>query len=531
LYPVGGMPGPSDVSDVPEALSWPAIELFEVRAQRVQPSFQITAEVLPHVVAIHRMTGGSPLAIELAAALVAVLPVADIAAEIAADLDFLQATTRSAPDRHRSLRVVFEHSWQRLHPKDRDCLQRLAVFRGGFTRDAAFAVAGATMAELASLVAQALVVPAGGDRYERHPLLRQYTWEKLVERPDTLARTSERHASWTLGVAKAAQAHFDTPSGGAWLDVLELEHANLHGALTWAAARPDATTLLELTRALTQFWIRRGHLAEALRWYDVLLHRTGPLEGSPELARSLQRHAFLHVLAGDTVAAEALLARSLDLARRLGAENDEADALSVLGIVDVYRGRYADARAHYAAGLVLARRNGYQAAIARLLNNLGDATFYLGDAAGAKAPYEECVALERALGNRQMTSNVLGSLALVAIDEGRSDEARRHLRESLVLLRDLGITFSVPTALEQAGKLATALGRPLDAAQLWGAAEALRASIRVPLEPFMAPQQAAWLARARAAADAGFDVAWSAGRRWSAADALDAALELTRAPS
>lgn len=528
LYPVDGMPGPTDVPSLEEALEWSAIELFETRAQRVKPSYGLTTEDLPHVVAICRMTNGSPLALELAAAHVAVMPVAVIATEIATDLDFLQATARSVSERHRSLRVVFEHSWQRLHPEDRDCLRRLAVFRGGFTREAAATVAGATMAELASLVAQALVVPVAGDRYERHPLVHKYTWEKLAEHPDELAQTSARHATWALGIAKAAQPRLDTRFGSVWLDVLGLEHANVTGALTWAAARPDATMLLELTDALTQFWIRRGHLAEALRWYDVLRHHVGLAESNSDLARSLQRHAFLHVLAGDTVAPEALLARSLAIARRVGAENDEADALSVLGIVAVYRGRYADARAHYAAGLAIARRTGYQSAIARLLNNLGDAAFYAGDTSGARASYEEGLALERALDNPQMTSNVLGSLALVAVEEGRSDEACRHLHESLVLLRELGITFSMPTAFEQGGKLATALGRPLDAARLWGAAEALRESIRVALEPFMAPQQTEWVDRARAAAGAGFAAAWTSGRRWSVEAALDAALDLTR---
>lgn len=530
LYPVEGMPGPSDVPDVERALSWPAIELFEARAQRVQPSFRLTDETLPHVVAIHRMTGGSPLALELAAAHVGVMPVAHIATEIAADLDFLQATTRSAPDRHRSLRVVFEHSWQRLHAKDRACLQRLAVFRGGFTREAARIVAGATMRELTSLAAQALVIPVDGDRYERHPLVHQYTQEKLDAMPEERAQVAERHAAWALGVAKAAQPHFDTWSGGAWLDVLDLEHDNLRAALAWAAARSDATDLRELTDALMQFWIRRGHLAEALRWFDALLHHPGPRPDSSDLARSLRQHAFLHVLSGDTRSPGPLLARSLAIAHRLGAENDVADALSVQGIVAVYRGEYEEARAHYAAGLAIARRNGYQAAVARLLNNLGDASFYQGDVPAARSPYEESLALERSLGNHQMTSNVLGSLALVAIAEGKTEEARRHVRESVELLRELGITFSIPTALEQVGALATALDRPLDAARLWGAAESMRATIRVPIEPFMAPPHAARVAHARAGDPDGFDAAWSIGRQWSVERALEAALEATRPP-
>lgn len=534
LYPVEGLSCPTEgpeSAEAPEyddARSWAAVELFEKRAQRTVPSFRVSPEVWPHVLSICRSTGGSPLALELAAAHVSILSIADIAREIRLDLDFLQATERHGADRHRSLRVVFEHSWRLLHDDDRTCLRRLSVFRGGFTREAARDVAGATLAVLTSLVAQALVVFVADDRYERHPLLHQYTSEKLAALPSELAATRERHAAWALALAQAARPHLNSHEGGRWLDRLDRDHANLEAALAWADEAGEADLLLDLTNALADFWVRRGHHAAALRWHDAVLHHADGVADERSFARSLQRHAFVAMLRGDEDGPPVLLERSLATCRRLGDRTGEAMALSHLGIHRVYQGRFDDAQGFYQEALDVARHARDREAIARLSNNLGDVSMFRGDLTTARRHYQQALRLERSLDDHQMVSNVLGSLATLALEEGQALEARCLLHESLRLVRDLGITFSVPTAIEQTGRLATAEGRPLVAARLWGAAEVARERLRQPIEPFVLPHHQHWVDRAcRLAAAPDLEAAWAEGRRLDAVTALDEALALT----
>lgn len=150
LFPVPGMSGPADPGAASSDGPGDAVELFEARAQRTQASFRVQPDDLPHIADICRATGGSPLALELAAAHLSVMSVAEVAAEIAANLDFLEATSRNALDRHRSLRTVFDHSWDALEDTERECLGNLSVFRGGFRRDGARDVAGATFSTLGS---------------------------------------------------------------------------------------------------------------------------------------------------------------------------------------------------------------------------------------------------------------------------------------------------------------------------------------------------------------------------------------------
>jgi Tfp pilus assembly protein PilF len=220
-----------------------------------------------------------------------------------------------------------------------------------------------------------------------------------------------------------------------------------------------------------------------------------------------------------------MLVESLALARRLGDARLEVRARTLLGMLATYECEYAAARAHYQPALEFARASGDRGSLARLLNNLGDTWAYQGEPRTARPYYEESVALERELGNQQMTSNVVGSLGAVLVELGELSQARRMLRESVELVRALGIRYSLPTALEQVAALATAAGQPLEAARLWGAAEAMRRRIEAPLERFAEPQLSAAIARARTLIDApSFDAAWRSGARLPPEEAADLAL-------
>lgn len=530
VFPVSGMSGPAgDGAQRAEARS-EAVELFETRAKRTQPSFRVQPEDLSGIAAICRLTGGSPLALELASARLGVRSVSEIASEIQANLDFLDSTSRNARDRHRSLRIVFEHSWRSLDESERDCLMRLSVFRGGFRRDGAREVAGASYLTLASLVDRSLIVETSRHRYQSHPLLLQYASEMLAAEPRQLARAQERHAEYMLTLATGAQQHLNGLDGSLWLDRLELDHANLKSALAWAAREERFETLLDLTHALSDFWIRRGYLHEAATWFARVAERggqAGDAETDRRYARALHQYAYVCLLNGDLETPETLLSESRAIHRRLEDVRGEAQTLSHFGIAAVFRGEYRKAKERYEDALEIAVASGGSFETSRLLNNLGDVAYLEGNMAAARRCFEESLALERAMGNRQMTSNVLGSLGLVALAEGDPAEARALLGESLQLVKALGITFSVPTAFEQVASLATVANQPLDAARLWGAARSLRETIRTPISSFARPAHDSWIQRAKSlAAEPEFEEAWQEGRQLPLPSAFDLAFTL-----
>jgi predicted ATPase len=177
-----------------------AVALFVQRARRARPGFEMNAEDKAGVVRLCRLVEGMPLAIELAATWVRILSPPEIASEVEHNLDFLNAQMRDLPERHRSMRAVFDHSWQMLSTEEKRVLGRLSVFRGGFQRQAAEQVVGASLSVLSSLVIRSLLRRTAAGRYDLHELIRQYSASKLAEDPPELHAVQERHSVYYLGL-------------------------------------------------------------------------------------------------------------------------------------------------------------------------------------------------------------------------------------------------------------------------------------------------------------------------------------------
>ncbi len=178
-----------------EAAHSDAVQLFSQRAKQVQASFDLEVE-LDEVLRICRLVEGMPLAMELAAAWVLQLSCAEIAAEIAAEIDFLTTRARNVPERQRSMRAVFDTSWERLSPQERDILQKASVFRGGFDRRAAEVVTGASLYTLSDLVSKSFLSVSKNGRYAIHELLRQFAAEKLAEDGSLAQETRASHGRY-----------------------------------------------------------------------------------------------------------------------------------------------------------------------------------------------------------------------------------------------------------------------------------------------------------------------------------------------
>jgi predicted ATPase len=214
-----------------------------------------------------------PLGVELAASWTRVMSCDQIAAQIERDLGFLETTTRNVPERHRSIPVLFDHSFGMLTPAEQDVLMRLSVFRGTFTLESAERVADATPVILRSLVEKSLIRSDGADHYDMHQLLQRYAHEKLdSSRQAETAR--DAHAEY---FAQYAEAH--TKQSGA--DAIEACYDDMRAALSWADERRNALILLRMGGALRRFWETRGYHSEARMWLARALELddgTAPLE-------------------------------------------------------------------------------------------------------------------------------------------------------------------------------------------------------------------------------------------------------------
>jgi predicted ATPase/DNA-binding SARP family transcriptional activator len=251
VYTVGGLPLLTEASD--ESADSAALQLFLQAARRTRSQFQPTTDDLPAIAQICRLVDGIPLGIELAAAWVHLLSCQEIAAEIGRNLDFLATPARNVPERHRTLRAVFDHSWHLLTPGEQRLLRQLSVFQGGFTRDLAVAVTGATLPVLGALVNKSLLRRNEDSRYELHEQVRQYAYRKLHD-ADEAVTTRDRHLTALLALVRTAES---SAKRAAWAPV-EPELTNLRAALEWSLTLGDNVDSL---LAASRLSARRGKLA------------------------------------------------------------------------------------------------------------------------------------------------------------------------------------------------------------------------------------------------------------------------------
>jgi predicted ATPase len=212
------------------------VALFVQQAQRVRAGFKLSPVEAPHVVRICRLVEGVPLGIELAASWLRVLSCEEIAGEIEQNLDFLTSVLQDVPERHRSLRAVFDHSWRLLSPAEQALFAALSVFRAGFQREAAARVAGASLPSLADLADKSLLRRGDPGRYEIHEMLRQYAEEKLRADPAEDEAVRDRHCRYYAELMVQHKTQLKGEQPHAVLSELSAERENVRAAWNWAVA-------------------------------------------------------------------------------------------------------------------------------------------------------------------------------------------------------------------------------------------------------------------------------------------------------
>jgi predicted ATPase/DNA-binding XRE family transcriptional regulator len=530
LFDIQGLPVPP-LDQVDQAEEYSAVALFVQSARRAQAGFELRAEERPWAVRICQLVEGMPLAIELAAAWVRMLTCQEIAQEIERNLDFLAASARDLPERHRSMRAAFDHSWKLLSDDERRSLSQLSVFRGGFTREAAGQVAGAPLTLLLALVSKSLVQPVADGWFDLHELVRQYAEAYLDTeseshgvapgQPNGFAMR-QAHATYYLALVEQAAPQLYGPRQAAWLQRLEHEHDNIRAALTWllTGSDRDATwrveAALRLTGTLTRFWHGR-HFSEGLRWLERALAAEAGLTIRVQAsvrATALGTAAWLlAAIQGNFEQAQAWLNESLALFRAAQDADGTADSLDILGDVAWLQGDFAQAKAFYEESLALRRACGVKSSIALSLLSLGNAAVEGGDCAQAHQLYEESLALCRELGDERGTALALYGSGLVAMECSEYQQATIRLREALALFSKLRNDFDVALCLECLAMVAVAQGEAARAARLWGVSDALLETLRIPLFSSCIVRRERGMAAARAQLEeATFAAAWAEGR-------------------
>ncbi|MCE7986917.1 MAG: helix-turn-helix domain-containing protein [Caldilinea sp. CFX5] len=559
----------------------PAVALFVERAQAVLPPFRLTAQNAAAVAAICVRLDGLPLAIELAATRVKLLPPTALLARLEQRLAVLTEGGRDLPPRHRTLRAAIAWSYTLLDDSEQRLFRRLGVFVGGCTLAGAEAVlaeeqtaavpAHPLLDGLTALIDKSLLKQEQGrdgePRLTMLETIREYALEQLALHGET-ETLRHRHADYYLRLAEEAEAHIlHGPDQVLWSDRLEAEHDNLRAVLTWSCTTQEAAAFgLRLAGALAWFWVVHSHFSEGYRWLNTLLdrlHRAAPAVR----AKILRVAGLLAENIGEFARTAALLEESLALYRALGDGAGAAQTLVLLGRIRKDQGKYAQARTLLAESLALgqAQQNTwamiwgllslgdtalatvelkqaeqyFQQALTLCLEqedrfagawaivNLGRVAEQLGDDRQAQTNYTEGVASFRQLAQGRDSADVYLELGRLARRHGHAAQAQNYYAESLTVLGELRDKRRLPVCLEGIAGLASMVGQPARAAQLFGAADAWREAVGLPLPPVERATYERDLAAARTQLDeVAWTTAWAEGQTLSLEQAITEAQQV-----
>jgi len=494
----------------PEALGqYAAVALFVQRAQAVRPTFALTPANAAAVAEICVRLDGLPLAIELAAARIALLSPHALLARLAQPLEMLTGGPRDLPARQQTLRAAMAWSYALLHRDEQALFRRLAVFAGGCTLADAEAItgreapdrlaAGATPAThttpptvldgLGALVAWSLVRETSGrdpDTETEEPrlslleTLREFAWEQLVQSGEAEA-VQQAHAAYYLALAEEAQTGVAGPRRLIWWARLDTARDNLQAALRWFVERQDVERGTRLGYALARVCQMRGRIAEGQAAIRAILALPAPTTPSVARARLLLSAASLMQASDDFVLARALGEESLAIWQALGDRHGMAGALSVIAVYAREQDDHPSARAMLEQSVALYQEVGDPGGAAIALDRLGTEAHARGDGAAARTYYEQSLA------QRQDVDDVLAwtlhNLGRLAIEEGDAAQARPLLTRSIGILHTEGDTVGILHSLAAFARLALLEGRPVRALRLAAAVDVLGATIGATVQP------------------------------------------------
>jgi predicted ATPase/class 3 adenylate cyclase len=485
-YPVPPLrlPDPEHRLDVDALVGYEAVALFAERAAAGKPGFRVTRENARAVAEITARLDGLPLAIELAAGRVKLLPPQALLARLGQRLPLLTAQDQNVPERQRTLRRTIEWSHELLDEVERRMFLRLSVFAGGADLEAVEAVANPrgelgldTLEGLASLVDKNLVRSVdSADEEPRFTLLetiREYGLERLSESGEEPA-IRRRHAEHWVQVGERASGAPFGPEQAEWTRRMERDHDNFRSALSWVRESSDAELGLQLGAALREFWRLGGHFRAGVRWLEELLALPGAARSTPLRARALTAAADLSSWVGETEASLRFAEEATSIYRDLRDDRGIADALAELGVAQMFTGRLDAARSTLQEARELNTRLGNRQKAAQCAPGLAGVALLEGRPQAARKLLEDALATFEDLHDRYwsaFTERIVGHVDKV---EGNEEAAEQRYRASLLASRQHDLPVVTASALYAFADLALARGQPERAIRLAGASRALR---------------------------------------------------------
>jgi predicted ATPase/class 3 adenylate cyclase len=503
-----------------------ALALFVQRARAVRADFSLNGDE-PLARAICERLDRLPLAIELVAARVKLLPLAAIAERVNTCLTFVASSRRDLPERQRTLRGAIEWSYELLDVDERALFARLAVFSGGWTLEAAETVCAADLDALASLLDKSLLVRGAEDRFSMLVTIQEYARERLAASDDADVVASA-HAQYFFEVAVQAEASFDGPDQVEALELLEREHDNFRAALAWALEANHALAV-RLAGALGGFWYRHTHVVEGADW----LERAVAVDDGRDpvaLARVAHNLGVLSDLRRDEATARYWLETEVQLMREANDTPQLARALNSLAIVTRNSGDLRRARELLSECLIMREELGDPGPISVTTCDLGIVAFDEGNLDEAEACFAKSMEIDRERGDTAGIAVNAGNLAWLALARAEPEHAAPLIEEALDGWLEVADREGLAEALEQSAALAVRRGRAAQGARLAGAASALRDAVRVPwASVYDRERMERELSAMRSAlGEDGFVVAYEEGRAMDADAAAQEALAALR---
>jgi tetratricopeptide (TPR) repeat protein len=525
---------------------------------------------------------GLPLAIELAAVRIKLLPPQAILVRLGNRLKLLTGGARDLPERQRTLRATIEWSHELLDEGEKILFARLAVFAGGCTLEAMEAVCdaegglplddaleGASLLLEKSLLRQEEGSEESEPRFSMLETISEYAQERLEE-SEAAEEIRRLHAEFYLELAEEAEPRLRGPEVVTSLGRLETEHDNMRAALSWSLESGEAELGLRLGVALLWFWSARGYWSEGARWLEKSLAKGGTAEPATRAgalfslgivlgrqsdfrraeacqeeaialyeelgdqrraAESFAHLAWMVAFRGDTTRATALFEKSLAAARESGNLRPIPSTLNGLAYIAFESEAFERAQRLWGRALALNREQGNVLEVATVLNSMGYAELARGNQERARALLEESLPLNRELGNKHGVAHCLMALGIAATLQGEPEWAKALLKESLTIAVELGSKSEIAETLECLAAANGALGEHVRAARLWGMAGALRGAIDIPWWSAERLLHEPQLVAARSRTDeATWEMAFAEGRNMALEEAVEYALSEKEGP-
>jgi len=454
VYRVPSMGTPADGDNAGAIRASESVRLFEDRAgtQGVQlgwdePAAAVTGRIC-------RRLDGIPLAIELAAARLRMMPAAELEARLDERFALLTGGSRAALPRQQTLRAMVDWSWELLTDAERAVLARLAVFAGGFGLTAAEAVtagpdvpAAEVLGQLGGLVDKSLVqfgdTGTGPAQYRLLETVREYAAGRLdTQDPALVNQVRIAHRDYYLSLAEAAAPQLVAADQAQWLDRLDAEMGNLRAAIAVSVTQADPEPGLRLAASLRVFWLARGHAAEGAEALRVLLDSPAAQDATLPRARALSAAANLVERSGSYATAESYCDEALDIARAAGDDKLVAEVLLEQAWLQLRQGQ-PGAAPLIEQGLTLARHLDEPRLTGLLLSARTSVLELEGDHSGAARDAAEALRLCGQSGDQRVVGMMLGELGNVELLGGDLEAAHRHLQESLDCFRALSDHYGV----------------------------------------------------------------------------------------